>query len=880
MTLTSGTKLGSYEVQSPLGAGGMGEVYRARDSKLNRDIALKVLPELFAKDAERMARFQREAQLLASLNHPNIGVIHGCLEADGTDVLVLELVEGEDLAQRLKRGALPPEEAMALAKQIAAGLEAAHDKGIVHRDLKPGNIKITKDGTAKILDFGLAKALEDAPEARDLRTSPTVSIAETRAGIVLGTAAYMSPEQARGQAVDKRTDIWAFGAVLFEMLTGKNTFAGDSVSDTLAAILRSDPDWSLLPPSVSPGIRASLRHCLERDPKKRLRDIGDLRLVLEEAEKAGASSDVTPPANAVKRLAPWAIAAVSVFVAVWMLLSRSRTETATHGVTHLDLSYPQGVEPVYDLPGGFTVSPDGRMVAMIGVKDGVRRLYVRRLDRPEPVEIPGTAGANSAAFSPDSQSVAFVPGSAKLTRVSLTDQQRTVVVPGVDLTSVIAWGERGIFYTKEGKLWYTPPQGGPEQQLTTLDERRHEVLHTEPLLLPGGRTILFTSMTSDAGSVRIEAVSATGGPRRVIIENAGAPTWSRTGHLLFGRDGAVMAVPFDPSGVSVKGTAVPVIPAGIVNTESTGFLGLSLSTTGTLVFLPTDFESKRVISVGRDGSEFGLNLPAAAYANPRMSPDGHRLLIASGGTSLDAFDLLRGTVERIAPDALGTSFGTWTADSKGVVFRRFNVPFWTAADGSGKSGPVPGGILNDFPSAPGPDADSILAVRIQPETSGDIVLLSISGQFQPKQLIATPAYEGGAEVSPDGRWLLYQSNASGQSEIYVRRYPALERAWPVSEGGGVQARWSATGKEIYYRNGHSIMAVSFGGTGTEPSFGKPAALFADQYDFGAGISIANYDVTRDGRFIMLRRSTGGGTFRVVMNWTEELKQTLAVGGVH
>ena len=861
----------------------MGEVYRARDSNLSRDVALKVLPELFANDAQRMARFHREAQLLASLNHPNIAAIYGLLEADGAVALVLELVEGEDLAKRLTRGALPPEEAMLLAEQIAAGLEAAHDKGIVHRDLKPGNIKITKDGTAKILDFGLAKALEEAPEARDMNTSPTISIAETRAGIVLGTAAYMSPEQARGQAVDKRADIWAFGVVLFEMLTGKNTFEGGSVSDTLAAILRSDPDWDLLPPSLSPGVRTLLKHCLERDPKKRLRDIGDLRLVLDEAGTIGPGSSAVPPTSAVKRTSPWAIAAIAAVlasVATGMLLTRSPTETAARGVTHLDLGYPPGVEPVYGLQGGFAVSPDGRMVAMIGVKDGVRLLFLRRLDRPEPVEISGTGGVNSVAFSPDGQSVAFVPNSGNLTRISLADQQRTVVASGLDLTSVIAWGELGIFYTRGGSLWFSPSRGSAETQLTTLDASRQEVLHTEALVLPGGHNILFTSMTSGAGTVRIEAVAATGGPRKVIIENASAPTWSPTGHLLFGRDGAVMAVPFDPGNVSIRGAALPVIPAGVVNIELTGSQGLKLSTTGTLVYVPTDFTDKRVISVGRDGSELGLNLPVAAYTTPRMSPDGHRLLVARGARNLEAFELLRGTVERIAPDAPGTSFPTWTADSKGVVFRRFNVPFWMAADGTGKSAPVPSSLINDFPSAPGLDSDSVLAVRIQPETSGDVYLLSVGGKFAPKQLIATSAYEGGAQFSPDGHWLAYQSNASGQSEIYVRRYPALDRAWQVSEGGGVQVRWSATGKEIYYRNGHNVMAVAFGGNGAEPAFGKPTALFADQYDFGQGISIANYDVTRDGRFIMLRRGSEGGTFRVVMNWTEELKEILAVGGVH
>jgi serine/threonine-protein kinase len=412
-----------------------------------------------------------------------------------------------------------------------------------------------------------------------------------------------------------------------------------------------------------------------------------------------------------------------------------------------------------------------------------------------------------------------------------------------------------------------------------LDPARHEVLHSDAAVFPGTRTVLFTSLTTEPGSERIESVPLHGGQRSVVIEHAMAPVWSPTGHLLFGRDGAVWATPFDPGSATARGTAVPVIAAGLVGTRLFGSPGFQLSSTGTLVFVPSDFDYKRVVSVAPDGSELALKLPPNHYGNPRISPDGHRLLIETDVSLIETLDLARGTRARLTAAALGTSYSMWTADGKGVVFRRYNVPFWVAADGSGQTGPVPSGMVNDYPSSSGPDADSILDVRVQPDTSGDVFLMSISGKFQPKPLLITPAYEGGAQLSPDKRWMVYQSNQSGQPEIYVRRYPVLDRAWQVSEGGGVQARWSTIGREIYYRGGQHIMAAAFDGAGAEPVFGKPVALFTDDYDIGQNISIANYDVTREGRFIMLRRGTRGGHLRVIINWTEELKQILAAGGI-
>lgn len=446
---------------------------------------------------------------------------------------------------------------------------------------------------------------------------------------------------------------------------------------------------------------------------------------------------------------------------------------------------------------------------------------------------------------------------------------------GADVIGGLVWS----VFVRGGALWIVSPDGGAPRALTVLDAARKEVLHDRPLVLPGERFVLFACLTTEPGAERIEAVPIGGGKRSVIVERATTPVWSPTGHLLFARDGAVLAAPLDPRTASLRGAAISVIPSGAVETLTSGDLGLRLSSTGTLLYVPAGFTDKRVVSVGRDGAALALDLPAGRHTNPRISPDGRRLLVESGNSVIETLDLARGTRARLTAAALGTNFPAWSADGKRVVFRRFNSPVWAAADGNGDASPMPGATFNDIPASPGPDPDSVIVVRIRPETSGDVFLMLISGAFEPKPLIVTPAYDGGPQLSPDGHWLLYQSNTSGQPEIYVRRYPELDRQWQVSEGRGVHGRWSRSSREIYYRNGHDIVAVPMTASGAEPVFGKPTALFADEYDFGRNISIANYDVSPDGRFIMLRRGANGGKMRAVANWTEELKRLLASGGV-
>jgi eukaryotic-like serine/threonine-protein kinase len=500
-----------------------------------------------------------------------------------------------------------------------------------------------------------------------------------------------------------------------------------------------------------------------------MRDIGEARLALDDARDTPGAVQPSPVPT-LWRWAPWGVAAALALVAGWALWSRTGPATPVPRVTYLEIGYPRDVEPFSTASTAPAISPDGRSVAMIGVKDDVRRVFLRRLDRAAATELPDTAGANCAVFSPDSRSLAVLLGSGLITRIALADQQRKVLTSGADVVVSITWSQAGIIFTRGGGLWIIPPEGGAPRALTVLDATRHEVVHDSAVVLPGERLVLFSSQTTDPGDDRIESVSIDGGPRSVVVERARTPVLSPTGHLLFARDGAILAVAFDQGTGTPSGTATPIMPAGAIESIGSGQMGLTLSSTGTLLSAPAGFTDARVVSVGRDGSARAVDLPSGRYGNPRISPDGHRLLVESG-EHIEALDLARGTLARLS--TVYSAFSTWSADGKRVVLRRVASPFWLAADGSRVTGLVPGGSMSDFPSSPGPDPDSFVALRIRPETSGDIFLMSISGAFEPKPLIATPAYEGGAQLSPDGRWL-------GMRRVGRRSTCGAIRAWIAS----------------------------------------------------------------------------------------------------
>ncbi len=884
MSIKAGVKFGPYEIVAPLGSGGMGEVYRARDARIGREVALKILPSHFSADADRLRRFEQEARTAGLLNHPNLLGIFDLGKEEGSPYIVSELLEGETLREKLRTGPLPTRRAVDYAMQLASGLAAAHDRGIIHRDLKPENLFITKDGRLKILDFGLAKLHLPEPVLSDGHSQLGTIASESTPGMILGTVGYMSPEQVRGLPSDQRSDIFAFGAVLFEMLTGKRAFAGNTPADTMSAILQKDPpDLSQSGSGGSPALERILRHCMEKEPDQRFQSARDVGFALE-ALSGTSDSQTTGVLSSTEKNRQWLwkFASLLLFLiaagAIAILFLRKPSTPQALEAMHLDVTYPFNIEPFAGLAGGFAVSPDGQSIAMIGVRDGMRRLYIRRLNQTEPMEITDGTGVNGAIFTTDRLNVIYVSGGTNLVRLSLGDQQRTRLTEGVDISGSVAWSPSVILFNRGGALWSIPTQGGDLHQLTKLDESRHEVFHNDPVILPGGRIALFSSLTTEPGTERIEGVSLEDGRRWVVLERAITPVLSPTGHLLFGRDGAILAVPFDKNTAKPLGPGVAVIPSGVVGTVRTGSVGIRISQNGNLVFLPIEFGTKSVVSVGKDGSETIWNLPSNTYFNPRISPDERRLVIEYKMNAIDSVDILSGTRARLIPYALGTGFPIWTSNGEKVVFRRFNVPFSAPAYAGGEPEPVPAGSINDFPSSPGPDSDTYIGNRIQPKTSSDIYLFSISGKFPPKPLIMTPAYEGGAQLSVDGKWLIYQSNESGQAEIYVRSYPGLDRAWQVSEGGGLQPRWSRQNSEIYYRTGRQMMAVAFNASGTEPTFGKPVSLFSADYDYGQGLSIANYDVTKDGRFIMLRRDTYGSSLGVVIHWTEELKKILANGG--
>jgi eukaryotic-like serine/threonine-protein kinase len=872
----SGQRLGVYHLLDLLGVGGMGEVYRARDTRLGRDVAVKVLPRLFSADPERLARFDREARLLASLNHPNIAAIYGFEQTASIHALVLELVEGPTLAERLQRGPLPIVEAVRIARQITDALEAAHERGVVHRDLKPQNIKVKADGTVKVLDFGPAKAAIAAAHA-DVSPTSTSPIDGTREGIILGTTSYMSPEQSRGHAVDKRTDIWAFGCVLYEILTGQPVFAGETIPDTLALVLKQEPDWQALPADTPPDIRSLLRRCLKKDPVDRLHDIADARIEIQDAIAEPAA--VTPtgaarrPAARWLRAIPWLVAAASAAMALLAVQQGSRRTASPVGpVTRLDLDLPAGVELVSVYPPAVVLSPDGTRVAFVGAFRGLRQLYTRRLDQFETVPIRGTENANAVFISPDGRALGVITADLALKRVSLTDGLVTTVEHDAEFSAGAAWGpDDRITFVRAGTLWQVPASGGPAKQLTTLDSGKRELLHAWPSVIAQGRILLFVSITgSSRGASHIEALSLATGQRRVIVESGTFPLYAPSGHLVFFRDGALLGAPFDVDRLEVTGPIVRVLENLAVGTTMDAPLA-ALSNAGSLAYAPSDAGTTRLAWVSRQGVEQPITETPRRYQYPRLASDGRRTVVAAAG-DLWIQDTARATFTRLTSEqTVGNAFPVWTPDGTRVLFRTLTGMYWTAADGSGHPEAIAGSLSGDLPCSVAPDGDTLAFMRQNAQTSRDIYVLSLRGQSQPRPVVNTPAYEGGAQFSQDGQWMAYASDESGQMQVYVRPFPGPDRRWPVSTQGGTQPLWGRNGKEIYYRVGNKMMVVDVS-AGVDLTLSQPRQLFEQRYVF-QNVSVANYDVSPDAqRFVMVKDDAGSGRLNVVLNWTEELKR--------
>jgi hypothetical protein len=793
MTLAPGSRIGPYEIVGPVGAGGMGEVYRARDPKLQRDVAIKILPRVVAVDPDRRVRFEREAQTLAALNHPNIAQVHGFEESRSAEgdlrAIVMELVDGEDLGVRLARGALPIDEARRIAREIAAALEAAHQRGIIHRDLKPANIRISSSGQAKVLDFGLAKATEPAGDARGPAspgmetTDTTLTSPATGAGMILGTAAYMAPEQATGKPVDKRTDIWAFGCVLFEMLTGRRTFAGETTSEALAAVLRDDPRWALLPDETPDSLRRLLRRCLARDPKQRLHDIADARLELEDPQDRAAPGP--QPRRAWGLVAACAGGAIVAALATWALTRPPAVRSA--GVLRFGLDLPVIIDPMQSL----AISPDGRRIAFRGRRaDGVEALFVREQDALHARPLPGTEGARQPFFSPDGEQIGFFAND-QLKRVGLTGAEPHRVTGISAVASGGSWADDGLIYfvgNTTRDLERVPAIGGTPEVVVdggTLNA-------VAPWALPGSRGVLVTKRNG----VRLDlAFVAPDRTVKVLVEGAWNPAWlpvgavpravpaATDGYVLYQEADRIMALPFDLDAASA--TSSPLVAMTGLGTRIAPFVRMfAAAANGTMIYLPgvSSGEARWTLTwVDRNGSETPITELSTPIDSPRLSPDGTRIAFRKSGPNCDVwvYDTRRGSIQRVTLE--GDNHGImWSGDGTRIVTLRNDQAgalISVAADGSGdvrEIAKVPGS--QTWPTSL--DGTSVLA-----SIGLDLAILTPpSPQFAPFQ--PSPFSEGQGAFSPDGRAIAYISDQSGRIEVYVQTRPAPGRRIQISTAGG------------------------------------------------------------------------------------------------
>ena len=906
MPLTPGTRLGSHEIVAAIGKGGMGEVFRARDTKLDRDVAVKVLPAELAQDRDRLARFEREAKLLASLNHPNIAHVYGFEGAalpDGSTAhfLAMELVEGEDLSQRLKRGAIPVDESIAIAKQIAEALEEAHEHGIIHRDLKPANVKVTPDGKVKVLDFGLAKALEGDPAksgaSSQMSHSPTMSRHMTEAGMIMGTAAYMSPEQARGKPVDKRADIWAFGVVLFEMLTGERLFTGETVSDVMASVLKGDLNLGVLPASTPPRLRLLIERCLERDPKARLRDIGEGRVELGKIGSGAAEPSGAIPAaqgvGAAKGRNRWLELSVAAAIAslVTFGLVRSLAPVPTGAtVTRLSVALPDG-----DALGAVNMRPlaisrDGTHLAYVGQRDGTNRIYVRSLNEPVPTALDGTEGGESPFFSPDARWLGFFAG-AKLRKIAVSGGAAQTLADA-PYSRGGAWGDDGFIYyapTNVGGLWRISEAGGTPEEFTKKEMATGEISHRWPHVIPGTGTVLFGLWTGPGDDEQHVGVKRLGeAAHRLLVRNAGAPSYvAPLGALLYTQMGDLFAVPWTPSDNDL-GRAVPVTmpehPYDSGQNESAG--NYMTAADGTLVYVPGGRARRatRVVWVDRSGRVTQPPFPPRNYDTATISPDGTRAIVQSreGVVRLYLYDFARETLTPIGEDDASSQSAVWTADGSRIVYRATrkglrNI-YWRPADGSGAEEMLTSKAdVVQSPSSTSRDGHIFFNETGASDRGGNgLWVMRLEGDRTPRRLLGESAGEESPAVSPDGRWFAYEAKVSARTEIFVSPFPGPGPRHQISTAGGAEPAWSGDGRELFFQAGAWLMSVSVN-PGATFSSGPPRPLYEGRF-MGSYNSRTSWSVTPDGkRFLRIQRVETDRPFtrlELTLNWAEEIKAKL------
>jgi len=881
MPLSVGTKLGPYEIVAPLGAGGMGKVYRARDSRLGRDVAIKALPAEFARDPERLSRFEREARLLASLSHPNIAGIHGLEEVSGHRYLVLEFVEGETLAERLARGPLPLDEAIEVCRQIAAGVEAAHENGVVHRDLKPGNVMLTASGAAKVLDFGLAKggAASASSSNLPLSASPTMTYAATSAGVILGTAAYMSPEQARGRAEDRRTDVWSFGCVLYECLTGRQAYEGETVSDLIAHILEREPDWSALAPTAPPRVIELLRRCLTKDATLRLRDIGEARILLGAPGAVAGTAAVDARASG-RTARRWIVPAITAVLAV---------AATTAVLLALRPSYPAGPLRRFRVPvDGFTTT---FFTPLAFTRDGLQiayeandRIWVRRMDQLDGLEVPGSKGGRAPFWSWDQKTLGFAANKKLWTYAPGAEQSKAICdIPESGEIVGGAWGQgaRIVLAVWRGGLYEVPAAGGDVRSIIPPDTS--VVDYHGPGFLPDGRTlVLFVHDKHDHGAVAV----LEGSPARLkrVFEDrarqpAGGVSYSPTGHLLITREvsayrSATWAVPFSAAQRKVTG------PAFLV---ADGAAFASVASDGVLAAAEDEPPARgQLVWLRRDGSGAeAIGEPEQGLVMPVLSPDGGRVAyvaVQDGNADVWVQDLVRGTRTRLTSSPAWEGYPVWSPDRTRIYYSSVQGVgsdriVAVASDGSGSPDTVSRGLQ----LSPSPDGKS-LACTVDRRGNADLWTVRLDRGNTAQPFLETSSNEEAPSISPDGRWIAYTSDESGRNEIYVRRYPEGDARAQVSVGGGNWPRWTRRGDAIYYVNRDTVTIVSVG-PGPRPVLGLPRALFTSPAR-DLALSAREYagfplDAHPDGaRFIGVRRTASPAIRAMIFveNWLEEFRK--------
>jgi serine/threonine protein kinase len=893
-----GKTLIHYEISAQIGRGGMGEVYQAKDTKLGRDVAIKVLPEEFALDTDRVARFQREAKLLASLNHPNIAAIYGLEESDGTHFLVMELIEGQTLKDRIKAGPIPVEEALRLALQMAEALEAAHENGVIHRDLKPANIKVTPDGKVKILDFGLAKAYAGDQGDISLADSPTISAAATQKGVILGTAAYMSPEQAKGKTVDKRADIWAFGVVLFEMLTGKSLFSGEDVSSTLARVLEREPDFSTLPQKLHPRIQLMLERCLKKDPKDRYSGISDARVDIQSvlADPSGVFAQAATLPKPKRRLrlglswmaASIGLAAIVAGSAVWYLKPVPPVERPK--VVRFDYELPESQRFSNLTSECLATSPDGTQIAYSTSK-GIYLLEIRELAARF---ISGTdEQPEKPFFSPDGKWIGYWSNASQQLKKIAIGGGASVPLTDEAAFGVYSWGaDDKIVYSQGRNFKRLSANGGTSEIFANLETATE--FNVSPHILPDGKSVLFTRVLPLPEKIMVHSLES--GETKELFEGDTA-CYLPTGHIIYTVRDNLTAVPFELERLEVTGGPIPIIE-GVYETTGPQY---AISDSGLLVYIPRIYAagtgSRTLVWVDRAGKETPLGLPSDEYVLFKISPDGKNVALGIGSVGISTiwkWDFARQTKTRLTFSEGANNFPIWTPDSQKIIFTSLGEGaraglYMKSADGTGEEKSLFG--INEtypLPESWSSDGKTLALTEISiTNMKANIGVLSMENEGTRKLVLEDKYSELQPQISPNGRWMAYVSDESGQHEIFVRPFPDVNKGkWQVSEGGGHSPLWSPDGRELFYRNGESVMVASVE-TESSFSFGSRKNLFRGTYvsEGYGGVILRCWDLHPDGkRFLMMKELPGDAAsyeasqqkFNVVVNWFEELKERVPV----